>query len=113
MIEITVINSIEEYTGIPAYMEVPEMPPERYAVVECVGGSINETISNSLVAVQTYAASLYDAAADCDTVTQALLYQMVNKPDIASVNVNGGKVNFTIPDSKQYRYQVIFEIAHY
>lgn len=112
MIEETVMNSIEEYTSIPAFMEVPEKPSKVYAIVERAGGSINETISTSLIVVQSYAQDLYTAASNCDLITDALLYQMIEKPDVVSVTLNS-KYNFPDMTKGKPRYQAIFEITHY
>lgn len=112
MIEVTVKNAIETYTGIATYMEIPKNHPDTFAIIERVGGSQDEHISYAMISVQIYAPSMGYAAQACDTISQAMLYEAINEPDISSVALNA-KYNATDTETKKYRYQAIFDIAFY
>ena len=112
MIETRVLNCIENYTGIPAYMEMPEKPPEAFAIVERIGGTLNEHIYHSIIAVKTYAPFLCDAAHNSELIQQALIYQMINEDDVIQVILNSSSNN-TDQFTKSPRYQALFEIVHY
>jgi len=112
MIEATILNCIENCTGIPAFTEMPENPPDTLAIVERIGGTLNEHIYHSIIAVKSYAPFLLDAAQNCELIQQALIYQMVNEDDVIKVTLNSASNN-TDEFTKSPRYQALFEIAHY
>lgn len=112
MIEVTIKNAIETYTGISAYMEIPQEHPDTFAIIERVGGSQDEHISSAMISVQIYAPTMGYAAQSCDVITQALLYEGINDPVISAISLNA-KYNATDTDTKKYRYQAIFDIAYY
>lgn len=103
-------------TGInlsaPVYMEIPKNPPSNFFVIEKTGGSMENHISSSTLAIKSYASSLYDAAAENEEIKQVMLYGLIESPDVAKVELNSD-YNFTDTQSKRYRYQAVFDIVHY
>lgn len=114
MIEETILNYLNdsEYLGAPVYMEVPKEMPSEFFVLEKTGSSMENHIYTSTFVVQSYAPSLYEAAANNETVKELMLYGLDEKADIASVSLNSD-YNFTDTETKTYRYQAVFNIVHY
>lgn len=97
--------------AIPVSMEVPSQPtPQKYVVVEKTGSSKINRIPTANIAVQSCAASLYEAALLNEQVKAA----MENIVTLAAV---GGcyldtDYNFSDPSTKTYRYQAVFRITY-
>ena len=96
----------------PVYTEIPKNPPSKFFVIEKTGGSMENHISSSTLAIKSYADSLYDAATENEEIKEAMLYGLIESPDIASVELNSD-YNFTDTKSKRYRYHAVFDIVHY
>lgn len=113
MIEQSVRNYLNEHLGAPAYMERPKgvEVPETYVMIERVGGSRANQIASASIAVQSYAGSMYDAAALNEEV-KAVMDTMAELPEIGRVKLSSD-YNFTDTTKKQYRYQAVFEIVYY
>lgn len=106
--------SNSEELGATVYMEIPKdiEIPSNYYLVEKTGGSMNNHISTSTVAIQSYAESLLDAVEMNEAIKNVMLYGLIDDTDIVSVSLNSD-YNFTDTETKQYRYQAVFDIVHY
>lgn len=108
--------------GTNVYCERPITPPDEYIVLEKTGTSTNNMITTSTIAIQSISNSLeggsmLQAITLNDEVKDALLggsddYGLVELDEIVSVNLNSD-YNFTDTETKEYRYQAIFNITHY
>lgn len=98
--------------GAPVYTEIPKNPPSAFFVIEKTGGAITNHIESSTVAIQSYAASLYEASVANELVKDAMLYGLIDEPEVASVELNSD-YNFTDVETRRYRYQSVFSIVHY
>lgn len=112
MIEDLVKDYLQEKLGIPTYMEIPKDPPARYIVIERTGQTRTNFIYESILAVQDYCKSLYEAAQLNHLINNTMLDELVKEKEISSVQMNGS-TNFTDPSKKQPRYQSVFAIKHY
>ncbi len=111
MIEKVIIDYLKNQLAVPVYMEVPEIPDERFVVIEKTGSSLSNHIFTALIAIQSCAPSLFEAAELNEAVKQAML-GAVELNDICRVDLNSD-YNFTNTAQKQYRYQAVFDITHY
>lgn len=111
MIEKIILDYLDQTLTVPVYMERPVNPPEKYVLIEKTGSSKRNQIFNATIAVQSYAPSLYEAAALNETV-KAGMDNAVTLQDICRVSLNSD-YNFTNTAMKQYRYQAVFNITHY
>ena len=94
------------------YMEVPrDNLPTRFVVVEKTGGDRSNHINMAEVAVQSYAESLYEAAALNETVKAAM--DSLVEEDEVSRSAYQTDYNFTDTETKRYRYQAVYDITHY
>lgn len=111
MIEETILNYLSDALEVPVRMEVPQEPPGRFVVLEKTGTGKTNCIPRATFAVQSYGASLLEAARLNEQVKQAM-ESLDERDEIASVKLN---TDYPYPDTrtKRYRYQAVFDITHY
>ena len=111
MIEIILYEYLKEALEEPVFMQRPEKAPQRYILLEKTGSSEVNHIKSATFAFQSYAESLYQAAALNERV-KAAIENSVQLNEISSVRLNSD-YNFTDVSGKQYRYQALFVFTHY
>lgn len=111
MIENTVREFLASRLLVPVGLEKPENGKGEYVVVEKTGGSEDTHIYSSVIAIQSYADSLYAAAVLNEKVKEHMP-DIVECVDVTECKYNTD-YNFTDPTTKAYRYQVIYQITHY
>ena len=111
MIEKTILDHLSAALDAPCGMEVPPDPPPRFVVLEKTDETRENCIRDAILAVQSYAPTLLDAATLSEAVVAAML-NAVQLPSVAAVELNGN-YNFTDTATKQYRYQAVFDVTHY
>lgn len=111
MIELTILNHLKTKLSVPVYLEEPETKPDRYVLFEKTGSGRSNRLGSSTFAFQSYAESLYEAAA-LNEQTKAAGDSLIELKEIASVRLNSD-YNYTDTATKRYRYQAVFEIYHY
>lgn len=111
MIEPTVITYLSGKLSVPVSGGVPASPPEKFVTVEKTGGSVENLIRSSTLAIQSWAPSIAEAAALNDEVIDAMSGILI-LGDISSVELNSD-YNFTDTTRNHPRYQAVFDIVHY
>lgn len=111
MIEKTIRDYLNHTMPVPTYLEIPKNPPKRFIVIEKTSGGRKNRVESSAFAMQSYAESLYRAA-ELNQELKKSVEQMIVLDEIASVRLNSD-YNFTDAETKQYRYQAVFDIKHY
>ena len=96
---------------VPCYMEMPEDPTGQFVIIDKTGSSVTNRITKANFAIQSYADSLYDAAALNEQV-KAAMDSMLEMDTISKVELNSD-YNFTDTDLKAYRYQAVFVLTYY
>ena len=112
MIEETVLNYLKYHMSVPVYGMEPQKKDPEYVVIEKTGGSIENKIKESTIAIQSYGTSKYRACALMEEVIAAMTDGLITLDDISEVVVNGSS-DFTDTTTKRPRYQSIFVITHY
>lgn len=115
MIEMKIKEFLESKLSVPVLMEIPKNPASSFVIIEKTGGTQEEFINTSILTIQSYAPSLYEAALLNDEVKEWMLdgiKGLITLEDVTSVNLNSD-YNFTDSSEKRYRYQALFEIVHY
>ena len=110
IIEAVVIDYLKNLIDVPIVAESPEDEPDSYVRIERVGRQSADYIITDSIAFQSYAATLYGAAA-LDEKVQNFLPGIVERPDISGTHLVSA-YNATDTRKKQYRYQCIFDISH-
>lgn len=110
ILEEKIIRFLTAELDVPVYAERPETPDPSYVLIERTGESQTNWIRLATVAVQTYGKSMLAAAGLCESVIAAMrnLPTVVN---ISSCRLNSA-YNFTDPETREYRYQAVFNIAY-
>lgn len=111
MIEKVLLDYLNEALDVPVYMEIPAEHPTSFVLIEKTGSSLENHLYSAVFAIQSYAATMYEAASLNDGVKAAML-AAVELAEITSVSLNSD-YNFTDSTTKRYRYQAVFDIFHY
>ena len=111
MIEKTVIEYLSDELTVPVVAEDGKNPPQEYVKVEKTGSGQTNHIKNAMLAIQSYGASLLEAAALNETVKEKMML-LAELPEIASCRLNTD-YNFTDTATKRYRYQAVFDVYYY
>lgn len=110
MIEEIVKNHLVSCLGIPVVLERPENPPAEYVLIEKTGSGRQDHINTAVIAAQSYAGSMYLAAA-LNERTKAAMDRLAELPVIGKSALNSD-YNFTDPDTKEYRYQAVYDLVY-
>lgn len=95
----------------PIYTEIRQGMPSKFVFIEKTGSSMRDRLKVSRIAVQSYGASLFEAASLNQDVIEAML-NMVSEAEVTNVELNSD-YNYTDMQTKTPRYQAVFEITHY
>ena len=110
MIEITLINYLSEHLDVFVGMEKPEQTTG-FVLIDKTGSSRRNHIITSTVAIQSYGATLYDALQLNAAVLEAMT-GLIELNEITRVELETD-YNFTNTETKQYRWQAVYNITHY
>lgn len=111
MIEKIIKDYIRDNLNIPCYLEFPIMPDPRFIIVEKTGGTDETYIRSGVIAVQSYAESMYEAAKLNEEIKK-VMFNMAELNEICKVSLNSD-YNYTDTAQKRYRYQAVFDITYY
>lgn len=111
MIEVVIVNYLNKYLSVPSSLERPDKSIKKFILIEKAGGSKSNHISSATFVFQSYALSLYEAAVLNEELKQ-VVENMIELDEISSIKLNSD-YNFTDTQTKEYRYQAVFDIKHY
>lgn len=111
MIELIVRKYLVSKLDIPVVLEHQKNLPKRYILLEKTSGKRNNYLNSSTLAIQSYAESLLEAAKLNEKIKN-IMYDLVEVNEVSRVELNND-YNFTDPETKQYRYQAVFDINYY
>lgn len=110
MIAKTLLDYLGDQLEVGVYMEQPE-ELTNYVLLDQTGSSKREHITTTIIAVQSYGASLYEAM-QLNEEVKAAVEDFVELDEVTKVELETD-YNFTDTTSKQYRWQAVFDITHY
>jgi hypothetical protein len=111
MIEIIILDYLIA-AGIDARMEISaDGGPPPFVIIQRTGGGEENKIRRATVALQSYGASMYEAASLNERVV-ALMDGLAALPEIGACRLNSD-YNYTDTAKKQYRYQAVFDVVYY
>lgn len=111
MIEIVIKSFLDGHLSVPSFLEREKKMPERYVLFEKTGSGESNHLSSSTFAFQSYGPSMYEAAALNEDLKEAVK-AMIVLDEISKIKLNSD-YNFTDTETKEYRYQAVFDINHY
>lgn len=110
MVEETILKYLSEALDVPVRMERSGNEPESYVLIEKTGSSTTNHIESATLAIQSYATSMYAAAA-LNYRVKGAMKNSVNLPEISCCDCNSD-YNYTDTTKKKYRYQAVFDIVY-
>ena len=111
MIELIVRKYLISKLDIPVVLEHQKNLPKRYILLEKTSGKRNNYLNSSTIAIQSYAESLLEAAKLNEKIKN-IMVDLIEVNEVSRVDLNSD-YNFTDAETKQYRYQAIFDINYY
>lgn len=111
MIESIVRDYLASELSVPVVLERPMSAPISYVFIDRTGGGESNHIKRAQFAIQSYGATLYDAAALNEAVKDAM-ERLVERKEISSCKLNSD-YDYTDPTTKRYRYQAVFDLIFY
>lgn len=112
MIEITVRQYLADKLKLPVYLEHEKNMPESYIMLEKTGGSMNNKLLYSTIAIQFISTSMLNAATINEDVKKAMNDIAFFDDNITKSKLNSD-YNFTDTETKKYRYQAVYDIIHF
>lgn len=100
----------ENLEGIYVGMEAPEQLTD-YVLIDQTGSAKTNHITTTTVAIQSYGASLYEAMLLNERV-KGVMDGFLALDEVARVHLDTD-YNFTNTETKQYRWQAVYQITHY
>lgn len=111
LIEAVVVNHLMMALDVSVSTEVPKNPPSEFVVVEKTGSDRTNLINTATLAIQSYGATMYDAAVLNENVKEAM-DDLIADDSIASVRFQSD-YNYTDTSTKRYRYQAVYNVTYY
>ena len=111
MIELIVKNYLSTKLETPIVFEHQKNLPKRFILIQKTSGSRENFLNSSTIAIQSYAESMFESAKLNEKIKK-LMYDLITVDEVSSVDLNSD-YNFTDTETKQYRYQAIFDIHYY
>ena len=96
---------------VPVFTEVPARCPNKFVVIEKTGSRNSNHVETAMIAIQSYAPTLYKAA-QLNEAVKAAVENSITSSDISAAKLNSD-YNFTNEAQKRYRYQAVFEITSF
>lgn len=112
MIETVIRNYLTTKTEAPIRFERSPDMPVKCIVLEKTGSSYKEQIYTATMAIQSYGATLAEAAALNAEVVEWMLAIRDEEDSIYDISLNSD-YNYTDTTTKRYRYQAVFVLTYY
>lgn len=110
IIEEVIIQYLDKVLDVSVYGCKPANVPEKYVLVEKTGSSRENYVDTAIIALQSYAESMVEAARLNDEVKRAM-DEIIAHEDISKSECNSD-YNYTDTTKKQYRYQAVYEVVY-
>lgn len=111
MIELIVKNYLSTKLEIPIVFEHQKNLPKRFILIQKTSGSRENFLNSSTIAIQSYAESMFESAKLNEKIKN-LMYDLITVSEVSKVSLNSD-YNHTDLETKEYRYQAVFDIHHY
>lgn len=110
MIELVVKDFLDNNLNIPVLLEKERKLTGKFVLLEKTGGTSRNQLHSATIAIQSYADSLYESALLNEEV-KTVMSNLVEVTNVYGVSLNSD-YNFTDAETKQYRYQAVFDINY-
>lgn len=110
MIELILKQYLNGALDVPVLFEHKEGTDVPFVIIEKTGGSSDNHLQKATVAIQSYGTSLYNAAKLNEDVIRAM-DGLTTVENVGGAHLNGS-YNFTDTETKNYRYQAVYDINY-
>lgn len=111
MVEKVVLDWLSAQLSVPVYMETPQTPPGEYVLLEKTGSGITNYIDRATLAIQSVSSVSLYRAAEINEAVKTAMEGILILPQISRAQRNTD-YNFTNPQTKQYRYQAVYDMTY-
>lgn len=110
MIEKIIFDYLKTKLNVPVYMEFPKEPSKSMVLIEKTGSSLEDHVYSAVIAIQSYAPSLFKTSELNELVKDAML-DFIEIDKICKCEINS---DYNYPDVERnlYRYQAVFDITY-
>ena len=109
-IEKITIDHLNSRLTVPAAAEKPKGPPPRYVLIEKTGSRDDHGLLTATLAVQSIAPTLYEAIT-LNEETKTAMKSLTEHPGVFRCHCETD-YNFTNTQTKERRYQAVFEVVY-
>lgn len=111
MIEVVIKNYLDGHLSVPSFLSREDEMPEKYVIFERTSGTESNYAQSATFAFQSYGSSLYEALLLNEEVKK-VIKNMIELSEISGIHLNAD-YNFTDTETKEYRYQAVFDINYF
>lgn len=112
LIEATVISHLSgELNTDHVYAERPVELPDEYFIVEKTSSDETNHIQAATVVVQSISQSSLLRAAEMSKAVEKAMKKLIEVSDVSRCKLNSA-YNFTDTETREYRYQAVFDITY-
>lgn len=112
LIEATVISHLSAALNTDdVYAERPADPPDEFYIIEKTSSDETNHIQAATVAVQSVSRSSLLRAAEMSKAAEKAMKSLIEKADVSRCKLNSA-YNYTDTETKEYRYQAVFDIYY-
>ena len=101
-----------ERIGRNIRMQVPDNPPSEYLIIQKTGSRRDNRVDRAMIAIQSISRTSKEISAVINSAVVEAMMEMADYSD----DVYGCELNsdgdFTDPDTKEYRYQAVFNLYY-
>lgn len=112
LIEAIVISHLSaELKTSDVYAERPAALPDEFWIIEKTSSGETNHIQTATIAVQSVSRSSMLRAAEMSKAAEKAMKTLINVTDVSRCKLNSA-YNFTDTETKEYRYQAVFDITY-
>lgn len=112
LIEAVIISHLaSKLNSSDVYAERPKTPPEKYWLIEKTGADEENHIVKATIAVQSISSSSLLEAAQMSKLAEDAMRSLIEVDNVGRSKLNTA-YNYTDPETKEYRYQAVFDINY-
>lgn len=112
LIEATVIRHLaEELETECVYAERPINIPDEYYLIEKTAAGESNHIQQATIAVQSISGTSLLRAAEMSKAVERAMRTLIRETDVSRCKLNSS-YNFTDTETREYRYQAVFDITY-
>ncbi|WP_143356913.1 hypothetical protein [Ileibacterium valens] len=104
-----VYDHLVKSMSVPVSFERFSKDPERFIIIERVGGSITGHIEKASFAIQSYAESMFEAC-ELNGLVREAMTDLIQSDLVSSVDLDSD-YNWTDEETKKFRYQGIYDLV--